>query len=398
MKAVLRTLRLPVHVVNPQNLLPAYDHGLRAFLGWQENLLLFFDESFSLAKEGVLYRIQDEFGCRYLLFLLQSQPEASALLIGPFFTFEPTREFLQDKASALGLPPQRYPRFERLLSLVPCLPEEHLVLSLVTTYAELHWNTDACRVQDLSLAPHPSLTAAPAGERNEKSAASVERMQMLEERYAYENQLLDMVSRGWGHKAAQMMGNFSRLALEDRAGEPLRNTKNYGIVLNTLLRKAAERGGVHPIYLDRLSSEFASSLERLTDPDAVPPLFLQMILRYSALVRDHADRHYSPTVQKVIARIDLDLAGDMSLRTHAELLNISPGYLSGLFRKEVGVPLTTYVTRRRMEYAVFLLHTTRQSISSIAQQCGIQDDNYFTKLFRKHTGKTPRQFRGEQQL
>ena len=45
--------------------------------------------------------------------------------------------------------------------------------------------------------------------------------------------------------------------------------KNYGIITNTLLRKAAEQGGVHPMYLDKVSSSFAVKIEQMTSPSSI---------------------------------------------------------------------------------------------------------------------------------
>ena len=55
--------------------------------------------------------------------------------------------------------------------------------------------------------------------------------------------------------------------------------------------------------------------------------------------------------------------------------------------------LTDYVNNKRVEHALFLLNTTTMQIQAIAQHCGIPDVNYFTKTFKKHIGKTPKEYR-----
>ena len=62
---------------------------------------------------------------------------------------------------------------------------------------------------------------------------------------------------------------FEAMQLEMRGSSPLRSAKNYSIIMNTLLRKAAENGGVHPVYLDRVSSEFAIKMA-LALPKTLP--------------------------------------------------------------------------------------------------------------------------------
>lgn len=104
---------------------------------------------------------------------------------------------------------------------------------------------------------------------------------------------------------------------------------------------------------------------------------------------------FSLLVQKVVTRIDSDLTADLSLKTQAQLLNVNASYLSTLFKKETGMTLTDYVNKKRMDNAVFLLNSTNMQIQNIAQYCGIPDVNYFTKIFKKYIGKTPKEYRGE---
>ena len=104
-------------------------------------------------------------------------------------------------------------------------------------------------------------------------------------------------------------------------------------------------------------------------------------------------KNYSPLVQRVITIIDSDLTADLSLRKQAQLLNVNASYLSALFKKETGLTLTEYVSKKRVEQAAFLLRSTGQQIQTVAQNCGIYDVNYFTKIFKKITGKTPKEYR-----
>jgi len=197
----------------------------------------------------------------------------------------------------------------------------------------------------------------------------------IEARYEAENRLMQAVMQDRTHRAGVMLSGVSKAGLEIRADEPVRNMKNYSVILNTLLRKAVEQGGVHPLYIDRLSSEFAR-------------LWQEMAHKYCVMVKKHSSQKYSQLVQQVISRVDYDLSADLSLKANAEALNVNASYLSALFKKEKGITLTEYVNRKKVEYAIYLLNNSTLSVSSVGQYCGIQDDNYFTKMFKKYTGKT----------
>ena len=163
--------------------------------------------------------------------------------------------------------------------------------------------------------------------------------------------------------------------------------------MNTLLRKAAERGGVHPIYLDSISSTFAIKIEQLHYLEAIPKLTSDMFRDYCQMVRKHATKQYSPPIQKALLYIESHLSENLSLRTLADILSISSGYLSTLFRKETGQTLTDYINQKRIRHAMHLLKTTHLQVQTIAQHCGIMDVQYFSKIFKKIVGMTPKAYR-----
>ena len=72
---------------------------------------------------------------------------------------------------------------------------------------------------------------------------------------------------------------------------------------------------------------------------------------------------------------------------------VKSSYLSTLFKKEMGMPLTEYVNRCRVEHAQKLLIGTNMPIKTIAIQCGISDVYCFNRLFKQITGTSPGNYR-----
>lgn len=83
---------------------------------------------------------------------------------------------------------------------------------------------------------------------------------------------------------------------------------------------------------------------------------------------------------------------DMSLDKLAQELEISPQYLSVIFKDTLGVTFIGYMTQRRMNYAARLLRVERRSISDAARLCGYTDLTYFKRLFKKTMGISPREY------
>ena len=88
---------------------------------------------------------------------------------------------------------------------------------------------------------------------------------------------------------------------------------------------------------------------------------------------------------------------EISLKTVAQMHNISSSHLSRLFRKSFGVTYSAYVVQRRMEKAKRLLAGTDHSIGEVAERVGYTDVHYFYRVFRGHVGTTPVAFRNSLQ-
>jgi len=220
----------------------------------------------------------------------------------------------------------------------------------------------------------------------------------MEKRYKYENEMMRAVSEGQINKLDFFTGKFNYNLLKKRTNDTLRNIKNYCIIMNTLLRKAAQNGGVHPIYIDNVSSSFAVKIESLQKTETAPSLMTEMFKTYCRLVRQHSMKNYSPIAQRTIAVIDSDISANLTLSVLAKQQNLSAGYLSTVFKEETGKTLTEYIRNKRIKHAQYLLSTTNLQIQTIALHCGIMDVQYFSKTFKKQTGKTPKEYRDELRL
>lgn len=84
---------------------------------------------------------------------------------------------------------------------------------------------------------------------------------------------------------------------------------------------------------------------------------------------------------------------DLSLNDIAERVYLSPTYLSGLFKKKVGITIGQYIAEVRVDQAKELLKDRRLKLYDIAVQVGYSDANYFTKIFKKVLGITPSEYR-----
>lgn len=86
-------------------------------------------------------------------------------------------------------------------------------------------------------------------------------------------------------------------------------------------------------------------------------------------------------------------SGDIKISTLAKMSRVSPRYFGELFSVFFGVSPKEYIIRMQLDTAKNLLISSSEKISDIAEACGFGDVYYFSKIFKKSTGKTPSEFR-----
>ena len=100
-----------------------------------------------------------------------------------------------------------------------------------------------------------------------------------------------------------------------------------------------------------------------------------------------------PRIADVIARIEQQLAADLSIPALAAGVNLSASRLAHLFTREIGISPARYVHRLRMERARELMERTFLSVKQVMLSVGINDPSHFARDFRRYHGVGPSQLR-----
>lgn len=369
------------------------DFGLRESLFAEfnkEKLFALFEKT---CKENTLYYFTDKYYCSYVCLQLPNPEKKQFFIAGPFTFVEINQRNYLELLENLDLPADLLPLLKNYYYNIAFIPSESDFRNLIGTLAEtiyqgssnytishIHGNIWNSSFPDSYITDPKQIHLMPVN------------TMAIEEKYRFENQCMQAVSQGNYNLIDQLLSRCNGIRPIPRLTNTLRDYKNYLVIFNTLLRKAAEQGAVHPVYLDELSSKFAKKIEALTSVNE-QSLEQEMLHKYCLLVRNYSVKGYSPVIQKTLNQINLDLTGDLSLKNLSEKFNISAGYLSTLFKKEVGMTLTDYVNKKRIDHAILLLNATNLQIQTIASYCGINDINYFTRTFKKLKGMTPKKYR-----
>lgn len=99
------------------------------------------------------------------------------------------------------------------------------------------------------------------------------------------------------------------------------------------------------------------------------------------------------TIRKAISYIDQHLKDEFTLKDVAAHVHLNSSYFSVLFKDQVNMNFSEYVTRRRIQRAKELVITTNLPINEIAEEAGYKTSKYFIKIFKEIEGMTPSVYR-----
>lgn len=98
-------------------------------------------------------------------------------------------------------------------------------------------------------------------------------------------------------------------------------------------------------------------------------------------------------IAPIIKYINENINENVSLSLGANLCNMSQSQFSRTFKKETGKTFKEYILLKKIEQAKFYIKTTDKSFSEISDFLGFEDSSYFTKLFKKYEGITPKEYK-----
>lgn len=387
---LLENNRIPVHFITlPCENIAGLDGGLRADIlpgCTADSAQKFLNQT----NEKTIYHLRDIFQCSYSILRIPGSDEL--MVCGPVLFEEMRPSRLSSIAARAQLPQELYPVLQGYYLHLASFPVPAVYYSIFLTlgntlFGENQYETVYQNLNDMD-EWYESYS-----QNYRREGDSMMNIKMIEMRYALEAQLLDAVFNGNEAKAMALVSRLSSVTLPCRLSDELRDYKDYTITFNTLFRKKAEEAGVHPIHIDLCSNQHVQLIEQITGKDQCHTVWSRITLDYCRLIRKHTLKDYSLLTQKIITYINTDLTADLSLKAMSDWLNVNASYLSTLFKKEVGIPLTDFVNRQRIEQAKKLLIATELPTKTIAQQCGIPDIYYFSRLFKKRTGVTPKLYR-----
>nr|WP_288829632.1 AraC family transcriptional regulator [uncultured Clostridium sp.] len=354
------------------------------------NTDVFFDV-FSEDEDHLLYHLTDFFQFEYVF--LKIRTTGTFILIGPFKTEYYSEQQIEKLLYQNRIYMPNANNLKSALSLVPICPlnktldsvimlNELSGLNISLNYLHYNWN-------DVAGTEHEGIVI-------KDKETDLAQSKLVEERYLLENIIMIEVASGNIEESLKVFKKYAEaLNAVRRNPHPVKNLRAVFKLVNTVLRKGAENARVHPFYLDMLSANFTFYLDQANTVEACSNVGTDMIIHYCKLVQKHSLSGYSPHVRKALNYIHMHLYEKIGLQKIAANAELSPDYLTVIFKKETGKTITEYIKLKRIQNGCELLRKTDLSLQDISFYLGYEDYCYFGKIFKQITGVTPTQYRHE---
>ena len=175
---------------------------------------------------------------------------------------------------------------------------------------------------------------------------------------------------------------------------PVRNMKYLFVANITLATRFAIEGGLDSETAYNISDMYIQKMDLCNSVEEILKVHYEMFSYFTAqMSKIRKSNIISKAVQKCIDYIDLNLHTKITLENLAAQTQLSPNYLSALFKKEVGINVTDYILKRRIETAKNMLLNSKFSATEIGEILAFSSQSYFIKVFRQETGMTPAKYK-----
>jgi YesN/AraC family two-component response regulator len=175
---------------------------------------------------------------------------------------------------------------------------------------------------------------------------------------------------------------------------PLQNLKYHFAITVAMIARQCIEGGMELSDSYSLSDFYIRKADESKKASDITDLHKTMCVDYAKKMRALRKKMItSMPVAKAVDYIYDHLHTQITLEELAEYVKLNPAYFSRLFKKEMGIPVSTYIRRQKIETAKNMLAYSEFQVSQIAQILAFPSQSYFAEIFKKETGFTPMEYK-----
>lgn len=311
-----------------------------------------------------------------------------SVLVGPFIMDKPDSTLVSDIAKRYNIPIEALlDMFDELGSLKVIEPEKVTHISKLLYYLFSNLINDSKLLLKSNQQKLLQQSRINESIQNYKFSEKAKNLYPLEK----EKELTTKVKTGDIKAAKAILNDLLGYVLFSE-GSSLEVIKTRAIELTALLSRAAIEGGAATDTILRLNNQFLKNLNLTTDIDSLCLQLQEIVVSFTESMFNYIPTKNYEQIKKAMEYIASNFSYQITLEDVAKHVNLNPSYFSTIFKQSSGSSFKEYLNMVRVEESKRLLSNTDYSIIDIAIAVGFEDQSYFSKVFKKYTGLTPKQY------
>lgn len=211
--------------------------------------------------------------------------------------------------------------------------------------------------------------------------------------YTREEPELFSAIRSGDRGSARNVLNRILVAVFHYGGADLAILKGLLLELVGSMSRAAIEAGANPEELFGASAVALSALADVASLEAISAWLRGALERLMDAVPVRGTTQGRERILKVLRFLEKNCSRPLTLAEAAHAAGLSSSRFCAVLRQETGSTFSRILQRMRVDRAASMVRTGDTAIGEIATRCGFADQSYFTRVFRRERGCTPRQFR-----
>ena len=169
--------------------------------------------------------------------------------------------------------------------------------------------------------------------------------------------------------------------------------KSFLLELVIMISRSAVEAGGDPTELLGANYSAFTELARIHSEEELCAWLVQMLEHAMDAISSHHRFPISVLLGAAVDYIHQHLQEELTRDEVAKVACLSPSHFSRVIKQTYGFSFTELVSRARVEKASELLVRTEKSLLQICMECGFNEQSYFTRVFQKHAGRPPGEYR-----
>lgn len=391
-------MRLPIQVIDEHGEFLAVSGQMSSFCRCFQDYLPPNDSCekmhISASKKAITLGEPYIFSCHaelnHIVFpLISKKTFLGSILVGPFLMDSPDSILISDIARKYNIPTDEALELYDETSNIPVVSPSmvnHISHLLYYLFANLIDDSK----EELKQNSQKLLQQSRINESIQRYKA--ENISTASYPYEKEKDLIAKVKVGNVHEANAILNDLLGYVLFSE-GNSIEIVKSRAIELCSLLSRAAIESGAPTDNILKLNNHFLKNLQQITTMDTLCFKLQEIVEAFSESMFNYIPSKNSELVKKSMLYISEHFNEPINLEDVASHVHLHPSYFSTMFKQSTGSSFKEYLNMVRIEESKRLLSNTDFSIIDIAVAVGFEDQSYFSKVFKKYTGLTPKQYR-----